>query len=350
MVANRDRYRCYLYQIHSLKYKTDHYIMNSKETLIAHVEEMLRNQLAAIQPFLEDPATQEIMINGPDNVWQEKSGQMIFLKDVKISELEIRGAIDTVARLSDKEVKEGEESSVVDARMKGFRIAAAIHGVSTRGSAICIRKHSPLVWTLDDYVARGSFSNEIKDFLIEKVLSKKNFLVSGGTSTGKTTFLNALISNIPEDERVITIEDTRELQVSVPNWVALEANEQANISIRRLVKLALRLRPDRIIVGEVRGAEAFDFMRALNTGHDGGFGTVHANSAQQALAQLETLVLTTPDVDWPLEAVRSQIGDSFHYVLQLVREKGVRRLSEILEVDHYDRERKMYVTKSIIKN
>jgi len=324
--------------------------MNSKESLNTYVEEMLRNQLSSILPHLDDPLTQEVMINGPDNVWVESAGQMKQLADIKISEAQIRGAIDTLARLSDKEVKEGQETSVVDARMPGFRIAAAVAGVSTLGSMICIRKHSPRVWTLDDYVERGTITEEIKEFLIEQVVGRKNILVSGGTSSGKTTFLNAIIGYIPEDERIITIEDTRELSVSVPNWVALEANEQANITIRRLVKHALRSRPDRIIVGEVRGAEAFDFMRALNTGHDGGFGTLHANSAKHALATLETLILTTEGVDWPLESIRSQIGDTFHFVLQLVREKGVRRLSEILKVNHYDRERKTYDTESIIKN
>lgn len=323
--------------------------MNNQSTLVAHVQAMLENQLRAIMPFLEDDATQEVMINGADNVWVERAGEMVFMPDIKISEIEIRGAIDTVARLSNKEVKDGQESSVVDARMEGFRIAAAVNGVSTMGSTICIRKHSRVVWTLDDYVRQNYMTEETKEYLIKQVINKKNILVSGGTSSGKTTFLNALVSYIPQDERIITIEDTRELMVKVPNWVPLEANEQANIPIRRLVKLALRYRPDRIIVGEVRGPEAFDFMRALNTGHDGGFGTLHANSALSALSTLETLILSTEGIDWPLESVRSQIGDTFDFVLQLVREKGKRRLSEIMKLNHYDRERKSYVTESILK-
>lgn len=323
--------------------------MNNQSTLNAHVQMMLESQLKSIMPYLNDEATQEVMINGADNVWIERAGQMTFLPDVKISETEIRGAIDTVARLSDKEVRDGKESGVVDARMEGFRIAAAVNGVSTMGSTICIRKHSRAVWTLDDYVKQDYITEEIKDFLIEQVEAKKNFLISGATSSGKTTFLNALIGYIPNDERIITIEDTRELNVKVPNWVPLEANEQANIPIRRLVKLALRYRPDRIILGEVRGPEAFDFMRALNTGHDGGFGTMHANSALAALHTLETLILSTEGIDWPLESVRSQIGETFDFVLQLVREKGKRRLSEILKLNHYDRERKCYVTEDILK-
>lgn len=321
----------------------------SKQVLLDHLQAMLENQLKSIMPYLQDELTQEVMINGPDNVWVESAGEMLFMPDVKISEVEIRGAIDTVARLSGKEVKEGQETSVVDARMEGFRIAAAVNGVSTLGSTICIRKHSSVVWTLDDYVKQGYMTEAIKEFLIAQVVNKKNILVSGGTSSGKTTFLNALIGYIPSDERIITIEDTRELSVKVPNWVPLEANEQANIPIRKLVKLALRYRPDRIIVGEVRGPEAFDFMRALNTGHDGGFGTMHANSALSALSTLETLILSTEGIDWPLESVRSQIGDTFDFVLQLVREKGKRRLSEILKINHYDRERKMYVTENILK-
>ena len=319
----------------------------NKNQLHEHVEVMLATQLSALKPFLDDDATQEVMINGEDNVWIERAGEMVFLKDVKISEIEIRGAIDTVARLSGKEVKEGEESSIVDARMEGFRIAAAINGVSTQGSTICIRKHSRFVWTLDDYVNQGYMTAKMKDFLIEQVIKKKNILVSGGTSSGKTTFINALLGYIPHDERIVTIEDTRELTVKAPNWVPMESNEQAKITIRKLVKLALRYRPDRIIVGEVRGPEAFDFMRALNTGHDGGMGTMHANSAKEALGSLETLILTTEGVDWPLESVKSQIGGTFDFVLQLVREKGRRRLSEVLKLNHYDRERKEYVTEYI---
>jgi len=323
--------------------------MNNQSSLNLHIQSMLENQLRSIMPYLQDELTQEVMINGENNVWVERGGEMIFLPDVKISETEIRGAIDTVARLSDKEVREGQESSVVDARIDGFRIAAAVNGVSTMGSTICIRKHSKAVWTLDDYVKQGYMTASTKDYLIEQVINKKNILVSGGTSSGKTTFLNALISYIPQDERILTIEDTRELSVKVPNWVPLEANEQAGITIRRLVKLALRYRPDRIIVGEVRGPEAFDFMRALNTGHDGGFGTMHANSALSALSTLETLILSTEGIDWPLESVRSQIGDTFDFVLQLVREKGKRRLSEIMKLNQYDRERKVYVTENILR-
>jgi Flp pilus assembly CpaF family ATPase len=338
-----------MYTLCRIEHETNYnLIMNNQSSLNSHLQSMLENQLVAILPHLRDELTQEVMINGENNVWVERAGEMVFLPDVKISEAEIRGAIDTVARLSDKEVKDGQESGVVDARMDGFRIAAAVNGISTMGSTICIRKHSSVVWTLDDYVNQGYMTEKTKDFLIEMVINRKNFLVSGGTSSGKTTFLNALISYIPQDERIITIEDTRELAVKVPNWVPLEANDQANITIRRLVKLALRYRPDRIIVGEIRGAEAFDFMRALNTGHDGGFGTMHANSALSALSTLETLILSTEGIDWPLESVRAQIGDTFDFVLQLVRDKGKRRLSEIMKLNHFDRERKCYVTESVI--
>lgn len=164
--------------------------------------------------------------------------------------------------------------------------------------------------------------------------------------THNTTALNAMIAMIGADERVLSIEDTRELRIEVPNWVALEANEQAHISIRHLVKLALRYRPDRIIVGEVRGPEAFDLMQAMNTGHDGGLATIHANSARDALSRLEGLVLTTPDVDWPLEAIRDQIGRTFDYVIHLERTKvdgrAIRRFAEIAAIRQYDHGRRDY--------
>jgi pilus assembly protein CpaF len=319
-----------------------------KQDLQEHVSQMLSQTLTPVAHFMADPDVQEIMINGPDDVWVERSG-MMEAQPVQIAEIQIRSALEMLAAMIGKEAKENNATAIIDARMDGFRIAGALPSVSTKGSSICIRKHSTFVRTLDEYVADGAMSEEVKEFLIQAVKDRKNFIVSGGTSSGKTTLLNALISYIPHSERVLTIEDTRELKVKVPNWVPLESNEQAGITIRSLVKLALRYRPDRIIVGEVRGPEAFDLMQAMNTGHDGGFATLHANSATSALSRLETLVLTAPGIDWPIHSVREEIANTFDYVIQQVRENGKRKLKEVLEIQSYDRERGAYVTRNILE-
>lgn len=669
-----------------------------------HAIKVLSDLMSPIAPFLNNEGVQEVMVNGPDDVWVEERGVLSRL-EIKLSDIEIRSAIEILARLVGKEAKETNRDAIIDARLEGLRIAAALSPVATKGASICIRKHAQNLRTLQDYVDDGSFSAEVRDLLTHAVINRKNILISGGTSSGKaqpldalvltpggfrrmgdldagdfvtmpngaaskitgvfpqgkkeiyqitfhdgrvaeccsdhlwkvwtrtsnwsverkrkvrsvgwrvvplkeiidwfergrnfvertavpvvapytiefpkedhrvhpyvvgallgdgnlvdgsvvkissadkfilervqelvpgyelrrvsassvdyrfvqlnrkkpspirvdlqkiglwgrssadkfippeyksgsvsqrmaliqglmdtdgyvckggylsyttisyrlandvqeviwslggiatitekktkfngtdgqkkngqpaymvhinhfspehlvslprkvqriskrerdwrlrivniepigekecqcisiedpaglyvtnnyvvthnTTFMNAILAIIPDQERVVTIEDTKELQVKVPNHVSFESNEQAGITIRDLVRLSLRYRPDRIIVGEVRGAEAFDLMQAMNTGHDGGFATIHANSASAALSRLESLVLTTPGVDWPLEAIRVQIATTFHYVIQLVRINGRRQLKEVLEINGFDNERRTYVTKSL---
>lgn len=267
-----------------------------------HAIAMLADILRPVAPWLTSPNVQEIMINGPDDVWVEERGASRRL-DVTLSHISIASAIDVLARIAGKTADKDGSNAIIDARLEGLRFAAALETVSSKGPSICIRRHSPVLLSMEDYVSMGALDPRRCALILEAVERRKNILVSGSTSSGKTTALNAMIVLIPPDERVVSIEDTRELQVKAPNWVAFEANEQAGIAIRHLVRLALRYRPDRIIVGEVRGAEAFDLMQAMNTGHDGGLATIHANSARDALARLEGLVLTTPDVDWPLEAI-----------------------------------------------
>ena len=313
----------------------------------AHALSMLTASLEPIREFIEDDDVQEIMVNSSNDVWVERKGQ-VGKYEVDITEVQIRNAIQILARLVGKEARDDSKDAIIDARMEGFRIAAALSSVATKGATICIRKHGRIIRSIQDYVDDGSMTVEAAKVIRDAVANHKNVLISGGTSTGKSTFLNALIALIDERERVVTIEDTQELKVKTPNWVSFESNPQSGINIRDLVRLSLRYRPDRIIVCEVRGAEAFDLMQALNTGHDGGFATLHANSARSALSRLETLVLTAPDVDWPLEAIKAQIGNTFHMVVQLVREDGKRKVKEVLEIEGYNTERKDYVCKRII--
>jgi len=328
-----------------------------------HAREILEQYLSPLREYLHDDSVQEIMVNSHASVWIERRGQIIQI-DPQIDDTAIRAAIVLMGRLDNKDVRENTADAIIDTRIHEMRVAAALHPTSLDGHSICIRKHLRVNLDLDDYVEQMRQAKEsaehsdidiepdhpsqdgegIQEWLTWMVRSRKNFVVSGGTSTGKTTFLNALLSAIPADERVLTLEDVPELNVKVPNRVRLETNHQAGIDMRRLVRLALRYRPDRIVVGEVRGSETFDLLQAMNSGHDGGCCSLHANNAAQALSKLETYVLTA-ETGWPLEAIRNQIGSTIEYVIQMGRTKGRRHIKEIIQVDGYDGHR--YQTKII---
>jgi P-type conjugative transfer ATPase TrbB len=305
-----------------------------------HYQEMLREAFRPIHAYLDDADVQEIMINGPNNIWVERSG-ITRNPTVEMSEIQISNAIEILAKLSNKDALENTKEAIIDSRVEGMRIAAALPPVSGNGPSICIRKHSTTVYTLKQLLEKGTLSQKAFDILTKAIDDKKNILISGGTSSGKTTILNALTSLIKDDERLIIIEDTREIRVSIPNHVFFESNAQAGIYIRDLVKLSLRYAPDRIIVGEIRGAEAFDLMRAMNSGHEGGLTTIHANNSKMALAALETLILVAGE-GWPYDAIKHQIGLTFDYVVQVALVDGVRKLQEIIHVNKYDFERKEY--------
>lgn len=305
-----------------------------------HAQTLLRNTLKSISSFMDDPDVQEIMINGENDVWVERKGQ-VSKADIQIPDIDIRSAITVLARLENKEAKEGSKESILDARLEGMRVAAAMAPTSIRGASIAIRKHSSVHLSLDDYVANGAMPQSAADMLRSFIAERKNIIVAGGTSSGKTTALNALIAEIDNTDRVLTIEDTPELKVLTPNWVPLMSNEQEGISTRDLVRLALRYRPDRIIVGEVRGGEAFDLLDAANTGHEGSIATIHANGALSALSRFESLVLRS-GVQWPHEAIKAQIGETFHYVVFMARRNGKRVLAEIMALKGYGFEAKQY--------
>lgn len=313
--------------------------------ITAQAEQTLRQALLPVADLLNDPLVQEIEINGPDDVWFERAG-IQQKADIKLSRANIETAITVLARLGDKDAKAGTADGIVDARMTGFRIAAALAPTSVRGPSMCIRKHSPVHLSLADYVNAGAITEEWAERLREMITSSKNVLIVGGTSSGKTTFANALIGEIPADQRVVTIEDTPELKVRAPNWVSLESNAQRNVTTRDLVRLALRYRPDRIIVGEVRGGEAYDLLDAANTGHDGVIATLHANSAFDALSRFENLILRG-GIEWPHRAICTQIARTFDYVVFMTRRHGVRRLQEVLALHDYSSETEKYVYETI---
>lgn len=312
----------------------------------AHV--LLRNSLRAVGHLLEDPHVQEVMINGPNNVWVEKAGQGIIKTEVDISDVEIRSSIQLLASLENKEAKERGKESIIDSRLDGFRFAAAMKPTSMQGPSISIRKHNPVHLSLDDYVANGAIPEDMAGVLRKMVHERKNVVVAGGTSSGKTTFVNALIGEVDPGDRVLTIEDTQELKVKVPNWVPLISNEQEGVTTRDLVRLSLRFRPDRIIVGEVRGGEAFDLLDAANTGHDGCLATLHANNCAGALSRFESLVLRA-GINWPHEAIKAQIADTFDFVVFMARVKSGRKLAEIMAINGFDFDSKRYITEEVYR-
>ena len=306
----------------------------------------LKHALKPIAPFFDDPEVQEIMVNGPSDVWVERRGELLRA-EVAISQTSIQSAIFVLARLDNKEARAGKREGIIDARFEGMRIAAVMAPTAVRSHAICIRKYLPRSLRLEDYVRQGSLPAQQAASLQQLVRERRNVIVAGATSSGKTSLVNALLAELDPGERVVTIEDTPELAVSVPNWVPFETNESEGVSTRDLVRLALRFRPDRLIVGEVRGPEAFDLMQAANTGHEGCIATLHANHALAALARLESLVLTA-GVNWPLEAVRAQIAQTFHYVIYMRRhERGKREVSQIVRLSGYNAAAGKYVVSTV---
>src|SRR5215831_2658469 len=289
-----------------------------------------------LEPFLRDETITEIMVNGARDVYVERDG-VIEPADVSFSDdAHVLRIIDRIVSQVGRRVDEA--SPMVDARLPdGSRVNAIIPPLALRGPTLTIRKFSQDPYTLADLAAFGSLTPTAATFLGACVRGKVNVLVSGGTGSGKTTLLNALSAFVPGNERIVTIEDAAELQLQQRHVVALESRPpnvegEGEVRIRELVRNALRMRPDRIIVGEVRGAETLDMLQAMNTGHEGSLTTIHANTPRDALSRLEMLVLIA-GVDLPLRAVREQIASAFDLIVHLVRlVDGSRRIARITEV------------------
>ena len=293
--------------------------------------------LRPIEGLIRDPEISDILINGPDHVFIEKFGEMQRVSEITISDKLLEVAIRNIARLLGDDIS--VEKPILDARLPdGSRVSAVFAPTSVNGTSIAIRKFQSHLYGPQDLVHIGTLTPELLLQLQTAVELRKNILISGGTGTGKTTLLNALSQFIGPGERIIVIEDTAEIQIQKENLVRLEARrEQPGIpavSIRDLLKATLRLRPDRIIVGEIRGGEAFDFLQALNTGHSGSMSTIHANSAAEALSRLVTCVLMS-GIDLPYRVIRQQIAESLDTVIQLCREPGKRAVFQVLKVKRY---------------
>ena len=292
--------------------------------------------LGPLEELLADPAVEEVMVNGHDCVYVERAGRIERTGVRFVDEQHLMRIIDKIVSQVGRRID--ESSPMVDARLPdGSRVNAIIPPLSLKGPTLTIRKFARDPYTMDDLIAFGSISAKAAQFLAACVKGKLNILISGGTGTGKTTTLNAVSAFIPGDERIVTIEDAAELQMQQEHVITLESRPpniegQGEVKIRELVRNALRMRPDRIIVGEVRGAETLDMLQAMNTGHEGSLTTIHANSPRDALSRLETLVLTA-GVDLPLRAIREQIASAFDLLVQISRlVDGSRRVTHITEV------------------
>lgn len=294
--------------------------------------------LRPVEALLLDPGVSEVMVNPGPRVFIERDGRLEEVPDVRLCEEQLRPAVKHIARLLGADVS--EEQPVLDARLPdGSRVAAILPPVSVGGITLAIRKFTAQHFSLQDLVTCGTLPQEVADLLTTRVRRRNNILISGATSTGKTTLLNILADAIPEADRIVLIEDTAEVRIEKPNLVRLEARREQNgmpaVTIRDLIRATLRLRPDRIVVGEIRGPEAYDWLQALNTGHAGAISTIHANTAAQALQRFTSCVLQS-GIEIPYKAIKSHAGGLIDLLVHIERQDGRRMVTQVLEVRAYD--------------
>lgn len=314
--------------------------IDQKISIIQQVYSSIRG-FGLLDSIISDDTITEVMINGPENIFIEQNGRLFKLEKQFESQRRLEDVIQRIVGLAGREVNQA--NPICDTRLPdGSRVNVVLPPIALCGPTLTIRKFSKTPMTIEKLIAYGSITKEIADKLELLVKAKYNIFIAGGTGSGKTTFLNALSNYIPKDERVITIEDSAELQITgVQNLVSLEtrnanASGAGQITIRDLIKSSLRMRPERIVVGEVRGGEALDMLQAMNTGHDGSLSTGHANSTEDMLSRLETMVLQGA-AGLPLEAIRQQIASAVDIIIHLsrLRDKS-RKTMEITEVVGYE--------------
>jgi pilus assembly protein CpaF len=307
--------------------------MNGFETILPF--------LKPIEHLILDDAISEVMVNGHDHIFIEKAAFIEPVQGVSLGEKSLMVAVKNIARRLGDDISESKP--ILDSRLPdGSRVAAVIPPCSVNGVTLTIRKFNARHFGVEDLVQAGTLERWLANQLEGYVLARKNILIAGSTGSGKTSLLNVLGKFIPADERVLLIEDTSEIHMAQDNLVRFEARRPQNglpaVTIRDLLKASLRHRPDRIILGEIRGSEAFDLLQLLNTGHSGSLSTVHATSARQALARFISCVLQS-GVDLPYRAIKTNVGDSVNVVVHLERRPGRRFVSEVVEIHGYDPDR-----------
>jgi len=300
--------------------------------------ELILPFLRPIEHLILDPDISEIMVNGPEKIFIEKAGYLQRVPEVKLTPESLIVAVKNIARRLGDDIS--DEKPILDSRLPdGSRVAAVLPPCSIYGVTLTIRKFNSHKFKMNDLVQAAMLTAELANQLAELVVQRKNILICGGTSSGKTTLLNSLAEFIPDDQRILLIEDTAEIRIEKENVVRFEARREQNglpaVNIRDLLKATLRHRPDRIILGEIRGGEAFDLLQLLNTGHSGTLSTIHANSAAQGISRFTTCVLQS-GVEMPYLAIRSNIAQSLNVILQIERRPGRRFVSEVLQIRAYD--------------
>ena len=300
--------------------------------------ELILPFLRPIESLILDPDISEIMVNGPEKVFIEKAGYIERVPGVKLSAESLVVAVKNIARRLGDDVS--DEKPILDSRLPdGSRVAAVIPPCSIHGVTLTIRKFNAHRFKMTDLVQIGMLTAELAEQLGEFVVQRKNVLICGSTSSGKTTFLNALADFIHDDDRILLIEDTAEIQIQKENVVRFEARREQNglpaVTIRDLLRATLRHRPDRIVLGEIRGGEAFDLLQLLNTGHSGTLSTVHANSAPHSISRFTTCVLQS-GIDMPYRAIKTNIAESLDVIVHIVRTRGTRRVSHVVAIRSYD--------------
>jgi pilus assembly protein CpaF len=295
-----------------------------------------------MEKYFDDPQVSEIMVNGPNQIFIEKEGKLILTDDKYDSEIQLRLAINHIINPFGRYVN--YKHPMVDAHLRdGSRINAIIPPVAQQGSCISVRRFLKDKLSVQDLIDKGSIAQTMAEFVAVCVKARLNIIVAGNTSSGKTTFLNILARNIPDDERIVTIEDSVELQMMQTHKVSLEARPadykgDGQVTIRDLVKNSLRMRPDRIVVGEIRGGEALDMLQAMNTGHDGSMTTVHSNGPRDTLSRIETMTLMA-GFELPVVAIRKQIAAAVDLIIYLTRfPDGTRKVTQISEVNGMESE------------
>ncbi len=290
-----------------------------------------------LQSLLGDPEVTEVMVNNADTVYVERRGRLHLTDRRFIDEAHLLRIIDKIVGQVGRRID--ESSPMVDARLPdGSRVNAIVHPLAINGPMLTIRKFSQEPYTIQDLISFGTLDERVGEFLNACVRGRLNILISGGTGSGKTTLLNVVSAFVPDGERIVTIEDAAELRLGQSHVLRLESRPpniegKGQVTIRDLVRNSLRMRPDRIVVGEVRGAEALDMLQAMNTGHEGSLSTIHANSPRDSLARLETMVLLS-GVDLPVRAIREQVSSALHMIVQLQRLRdGSRKVVQISEVE-----------------